>query len=268
MDWSSFEAHGYVTIPKAFPRESALAMEDFIWTKLNQLNGMDRSDPNTWKRRLKGLNQHAKAPIFKHIASPALCGAIDCALGAGLWKVPDSWGPFLVTFPSGSAETWQVPDKLWHWDDNPECDLADMQRILVFTFISHVRPCGGGPLAVAGSHHLVKRFFNRLTNQDLMCKQPVLIRQFSRSHQWLSRLTGKDREGVADRSKFMNEWVEVHGVPVRVVELTGEPGDAVICHPMLFHASAPNHRKTPRFMRRKCIRKNRTLTFGASKQGR
>jgi ectoine hydroxylase-related dioxygenase (phytanoyl-CoA dioxygenase family) len=52
----------------------------------------------------------------------------------------------------------------------------------------------------------------------------------------------------------LGEWLRtldrtaVDGVPVRIVELTGEPGDVVFLHPHLFHAPAPNHGRTPRLM--------------------
>jgi len=41
----------------------------------------------------------------------------------------------------------------------------------------------------------------------------------------------------------------VDGVPLRVVELTGEPGDMVFCHPVMVHCAAPNRGTRPRFMR-------------------
>jgi hypothetical protein len=47
----------------------------------------------------------------------------------------------------------------------------------------------------------------------------------------------------------MRERHEVRGVPVRAVELTGQPGDATLCHPLILHVGAPNRLQTPRFMR-------------------
>jgi hypothetical protein len=41
----------------------------------------------------------------------------------------------------------------------------------------------------------------------------------------------------------------VEGVPLRVVELTGGPGDMVFCHPVMVHCAAPNRGTRPRFMR-------------------
>ena len=37
-------------------------------------------------------------------------------------------------------------------------------------------------------------------------------------------------------------------ITVRVVELTGQPGDLVFIHPHLFHAPAPNRGPSPRLM--------------------
>jgi ectoine hydroxylase-related dioxygenase (phytanoyl-CoA dioxygenase family) len=47
----------------------------------------------------------------------------------------------------------------------------------------------------------------------------------------------------------MDEETVLDGVPLRVVELTGEPGDMVFCHPVMLHCAAPNRGKWPRFMR-------------------
>jgi hypothetical protein len=40
----------------------------------------------------------------------------------------------------------------------------------------------------------------------------------------------EDRVGA-----FMDRETIVDGVPLRVVELTGEPGDMVLCHPVMVH---------------------------------
>jgi hypothetical protein len=47
----------------------------------------------------------------------------------------------------------------------------------------------------------------------------------------------------------MDVETEIDGVPARVVELTGEPGDMVFCHPAIVHCVAPNRGAWPRFMR-------------------
>jgi hypothetical protein len=45
---TSFEELGYVHVSQAFPRESALAMQDFMWSELKHLSGIDRVDRSTW----------------------------------------------------------------------------------------------------------------------------------------------------------------------------------------------------------------------------
>ena len=56
---------------------------------------------------------------------------------------------------------------------------------------------------------------------------------------------------------LMEEPVEVDGVPLQIVELTGEPGDAVLCHPAVLHAVSMNCSTVPRFMRRTNVRRKR-----------
>lgn len=48
---------------------------------------------------------------------------------------------------------------------------------------------------------------------------------------------------------FMDQETIVDDVRLRVVELTGEPGDMVFCHPAMVHCGAPNRGERPRFMR-------------------
>jgi ectoine hydroxylase-related dioxygenase (phytanoyl-CoA dioxygenase family) len=62
-------------------------------------------------------------------------------------------------------------------------------------------------------------------------------------------LTGKAPSPPDRIAAFMEAGTEIDGVPVRVVELTGEPGDMVFCHPTIVHCASPNHGAQPRFMR-------------------
>ena len=72
---------------------------------------------------------------------------------------------------------------------------------------------------------------------------------FARSHPWLAELSGKAPDQGDRIRRFMEEGAVVDGVPVRVVELTGEPGDAVLTHPAICHCRSYNCSQTPRFMR-------------------
>jgi hypothetical protein len=66
-------------------------------------------------------------------------------------------------------------------------------------------------------------------------------------HPWLRDLWKAD--GDTDRiHRYLTAGAVIDGVHVRVEELTGEPGDAVIVHPRLLHVVAPNSLHTPRMM--------------------
>ena len=65
---------------------------------------------------------------------------------------------------------------------------------------------------------------------------------------------GDVRRGVAEAVvRFLTE-TDVDGLPARVVELTGVPGDVFITHAWVFHSIAANARQTPRMMRSGAIR--------------
>ncbi len=70
-----------------------------------------------------------------------------------------------------------------------------------------------------------------------------------RSHPWLMALTGHAPSPAGRIAAFMDTETTVEGVPLRVVELTGEPGDMVFCHPAMLHSVAPNRGTRLRFMR-------------------
>jgi hypothetical protein len=76
---------------------------------------------------------------------------------------------------------------------------------------------------------------------------PALRKALGAAHPWLrdlwSRPTGGDRI-----ARFMRDGAVVDGVGLRVVELVGEAGDAVVFHPWLFHAPAPNRGLEPRMV--------------------
>jgi hypothetical protein len=53
----------------------------------------------------------------------------------------------------------------------------------------------------------------------------------------------------ADRiQRYMNDGTVIDGVPLRVVELTGEPGDVILMRCDCFHVVAPNRLAEPRMM--------------------
>jgi hypothetical protein len=68
-----------------------------------------------------------------------------------------------------------------------------------------------------------------------------------REYPWFEALCSRDRSAARVR-RLMLDGDMIDGVPVRVVELTGAPGDVVLMHLGIMHSLAPNHRATPRIM--------------------
>jgi ectoine hydroxylase-related dioxygenase (phytanoyl-CoA dioxygenase family) len=134
---------------------------------------------------------------------------------------------------------------IWHTDFPYFLPTDSLAGALAFSFIGEVPERSGGTLVVEGSPRLVARFVAdkpklrvqkmKVTRQALMSSDP-----------WLKALCAESDDGA---ERFMRAEQRVSEVPVRVVELTGEPGDIVVGHPWLLHTPTPNRGHRPRFMR-------------------
>jgi hypothetical protein len=138
-----------------------------------------------------------------------------------------------------------VPAGLWHWDNPCELHLDRPRALFVVSFIGPVAPGGGGTLIISGSPRLLIRQERRLPPGRLREFGARLWEPFHRCDPWLMALTGQ-APSPADRiAAFMDTETTVDGVPLRVAELTGEPGDMVFCHPVMVHCAAPNRGTRP-----------------------
>ena len=142
-----------------------------------------------------------------------------------------------------------MPARLWHWDNPTEPHRDRLRGLFVVSFIGRVAPGGGGTLILSGSPRLLIEQERQLPDSQRRGSIAALRERFHRSHPWLMALTGL-APSPADRvAAFMERETVVDGVPLRVAELTGEPGDMVFCHPVMVHCVAPNRGARPRFMR-------------------
>jgi len=243
---AEFEERGFVRIPRAFSREQAAAMEERVWRWLERSYGVSRADPATWKgiapTGLQGLRRQA---VFDAIGSPLTCAALDALLGAERWRRPREWGGFLVTFPSEGG--WNVPSRVWHTDFGFRGPLERPFGALVFSFLSDVPPGGGGTVVVEGSHRVIRSFLADHPRAAQSNMKNVRLALYA-SDPWLRALTS-DEDDPARSERLLRGGAVVAGVPVRVVELSGEAGEIVIGHNWLLHAGAPNCGSAPRIMR-------------------
>ena len=260
-DLEYFQQKGYLRIPEAFSPLEALVMQNFIWEKLEEKSNILRSDPNSWNKKITGLNKSAGNAVYRNIASQRMCDVIDDLLGEDTWETPKKWGNFLISFPQKLDQNWSIPTSQcngipWHWDGRSGIEnMNTISGVFIFTFLSEVKPQGGGTLIVSGSHLLLKKFFQNLSEANRTKKRRALRKQFYTSNHWLAQLTGYDESPTDRITFFMDKETVIDDVPVRVVEFTGNPGDAIICQPTIFHIASENHAKYPRFMRAKGIEK-------------
>jgi hypothetical protein len=243
-----FHIHGYAVVRGAFARDDALAMQDEWWAELRDVHGIAREDRATWRQVPGDLKRPKTAASQRAIATARVRGVIDDLLGAGAWDPPRDWGRPLATFPHGT-ERWDVPVGLWHWDSPLDWHAEGLEALFVVSFVGAVAPRGGGTLILAGSPRLLARHEATLTPAERSLGFARRRELFHRAHPWLMALTGKAPSPPDRVASFMDTPTDVDGVRAQVIELTGAPGDMVVCHPAMVHCIAPNRGATPRFMR-------------------
>jgi hypothetical protein len=246
-----FHRDGFVVVPGAFAREDANAMEEAWWREMSELYGIERHDRSTWRQPPRDSRATKTGPLQNKIRTERLRGAIDDLLGEDLWQWPKHWGRAIATFPQGGV--WDVPGtgvgNLWHWDSPIEWDRDGPCGVRAFAFVGAVGPGGGGTSILTGSHHLL-RLWEEEMSRGLRGDIHTLQRDwFHCAHPWLKALTHAASSPADRRKMFMEDGVEIGGIHVRVVELTGEPGDMVLCQPAIVHTKSPNCGTWPRFMR-------------------
>jgi ectoine hydroxylase-related dioxygenase (phytanoyl-CoA dioxygenase family) len=164
--------------------------------------------------------------------------AVDAILGADAWDAPRRWGQPLLTFPTPGP--WRLPAAAWHLDFPVRPGLGSRFATRALVLLTEVDPGGGGTVLLEGSHQLAVR--------GGAGRSADVRRRLARQHPWLADLFRR-KGGAADRTRrFMEEGARLDGVGVRVVEVTGEPGDVVFFHPWLLHAAAPDVHQAPRMM--------------------
>jgi hypothetical protein len=242
-----FERDGYVVVRAAFARADGVAMERRWWQELGETHNIRADDRSSWRQFPGDLKAAKRDPIQARILTATVRGVFDDLLGTGAWHPPRDWGRAIVTFPEPGA--WDVPTRLWHWDNPCDLHLDRPRALFVVSFVGSVAPRSGGTLILSGSPRLLIQQERRIPADQRRGSIAMLRDRFHRSHPWLMALTGQ-APSPADRiGAFMDAEATVEDVPLRVVELTGEPGDMVFCHPVMVHCVAPNRGTRPRFMR-------------------
>ena len=234
----------------AFDPDDTRQMEDTVWRWLER-RGIMRNDPATWVRHAPGgLSRSVRTTrVFRDAVSGRFLAAIDQLLGSGNWRKPKDWGSLLYSFPEDPDEVWDAAGSNWHWHNSGMQNIDRLDGLFNFSFITRVQPQGGGTLIADGSHNVLKHFYREHKECLVSLNDRAIKRRFFSTHPWLRELTSPRGDSTDSIRRFMGETTDVNGLPVRIVELTGEPGDAMIGHPLLMHCPSKNCAHVPRFMR-------------------
>ncbi len=238
----AFEEDGLVALPGAIRWADALRMADRIRGFLaaeSATSSIQEDDLLT--ERPGGFQPLARSGVFESIGVSAIPAALDELFGVGRWERPPRWGHPLVTFKA-SEKPWHVPTDGWHIHLR-SAEKGLPPRTNIFVVLNNLRRRGGGTLFLTGSHHLVAEY------GEPGAKSKALRKSLGKRHPWLAELWAENPDPTIDRRKrYLDESTIVDGVPMRVVEAVGQPGDAYLMRSDTFHARSPNTLNQPRIM--------------------
>lgn len=245
----NFALYGLIKRPNFLPREKLnnarnlifqTLEEKGIWRNGEWLLGDDiRSTDLTAGRDLvKSLERHRV--MIELVNDQAVAAANALVEGRPVFPMGHYPG-LLFTLPN--ATHWRVPHANWH-QDMPRLAENEIPGVQIFAFLERVDKGGGGTLAVTGSHRLHNDGV-RISSTDLRKK----LRQYPYFAELMSNSAGASTDANAeDRLHFVRQSGKVGDVEVRVVEMTGEPGDVYFMDLRVLHTIAPNALRIPRIM--------------------
>ena len=211
-----------------------------VWNKFEQL-GIKRGQPETWQsledqdlnRIVKRVRKSRGAQAIysdrvEAIARELLCGN-DVEKHSAL---------LLVTFSGKHSyiPNEAVPHSMWHYD-SPRLPGDMPAGVIVLGFLNRVEPRGGGTMLIAGSHRLFADSSRGIPSR--------IAKRRLKKHEYFRDLFDKNGE---NRDRYLREVGVVNGVELKVVELTGNPGDAYFVNGAVMHTITRNYLDEPRLM--------------------
>jgi hypothetical protein len=119
--------------------------------------------------------------------------------------------------------------------------------VRIFTCLERLEATGGGTMFMTGSQRLAQDLVFR-EGVDKM-RSAAVRKALRRDFPWIKDLCIHEEKADRDHMrKFMESDTLLDGTPARVVEMTGEPGDAILTHQLIMHAISTNCAKGPRIV--------------------
>jgi hypothetical protein len=236
FDVSAFHQKGWARVAGALATPDVTSMRDRLWSLLAE-QGIRADDPATWPRGpVSGLRSIRRGELGPDAVAP-VHEALDVVFGTVPRTAPSHWGQALVTFPEPGPSL--LPRTGWHCDYPFWFSADETWGALMFLFLDDVGPDEGATLVLEGSPDLVRRAI--VGRDDLGSAKPAAVVAEVLAH--FSPLA------PASDDEVRGGTVADDGTPLRVTELTGRPGDVVLCHPWLLHRASANTSDRPRLQR-------------------
>ncbi len=242
----TFEETGILRLPDAFALPDAQQMQERLWKQLTAKHGIQQDNPVTWTvSQPTGFQSLTRSGAFAAFGAPRLLEAIDTILGPN-WERPDHWGTPLITFPRPEGSTWNLSGRLWHLDFPARRNANNaLPGLRAFAILAPVAPRNGATLVLEGSHRLIERLID--SGEAGEGHSSAIRQKLARKHLWLRTLWSDD-DSPNRIPTYMEEGIELEGIPLKVAELTGKPGEAILMHPWTFHTASLNCGTTPRMI--------------------
>ncbi|GLW10285.1 phytanoyl-CoA dioxygenase [Microtetraspora sp. NBRC 13810] len=211
-----FVVEGFLPLRGAFPREVADEARGRLWAKI----GLSPDEPAGWTRPVEwATDEDGAGPFRQAVMSPRLHAAFDQLAGPGRWLPRGTIGNVPVRFPGLPP----ADDTGWHID-------ACLPR-----------PDGSWGYGLHAHTMLLLMLFSDVGPDDA----PTRIRVGS--HLDAAKMLEPYGEAGPDFHELYPALVEAtEGRPPATV--SGEAGDAFLCHPFLVHAADAHRGTKPRFM--------------------
>ena len=230
---------GVVRVAEAFPRDTALELQEILWRDAERRLGVGKTDPGTWSAGNYWTRFKSVRSLTARVKGPRLTAALDQLLGPNQWQYPKKWGGLLISPPDPPPARWTLTDRFWHWD-------PPLEGAVIFGLLSDIAPRCGGTLLLEGSSRVLHDWLSQRPS-DHVRKPRRLRNEFLASHPFLRRLSGRDRVDN-DPEDLLAPHVDEQGRRLRVAEVSGHAGDVFVIHSSLLHARAVHTGSTPRFL--------------------
>lgn len=257
----SFERDGFVRVPAvlgggdvAAMRESlqaTLTAQGVVGERLVELLGALRPGPGTEAALWEVGRQAAFARL------PAALGrAADEVFGPGVWALNEAQQGGLAAPNFPIPGVWSVPHQAWHVDEPTGAGRASSWGLLGFVFLDEVEPGGGATVMITGSHRRLLALAAELERPSAgwLLTTDEAIAALSAAEPWFADLF-RPGDAAERQRRFVVDGHVSRGIPLRVVELTGAPGDIVLMDPRCLHTVSANVSRRARLtMRMVCAR--------------